>query len=139
MKVDLVRVNDAYHFKGTGSAGISVDLDSSADSGGDSEGVRPMETLLMGLGMCSSIDIISILKKQKQKINDFQVSVEGNRDPDNIPSLFTDITVNYKLKGELNKEKVKRAIELSLFKYCSVAKILSHTADITYTFKVNEE
>jgi putative redox protein len=137
MKVELNRVDDDFHFKAIGSAGVAVDIDGAESIGGHNSGARPMELMLMSLGACSAIDIIQILKKQKQKIEKFNISVNGERDPDNIPSLFTTIDVHFILTGELEKNKVERAIKLSVEKYCSATAILCKTAKINYTFEIN--
>jgi putative redox protein len=138
MKVELNRVNNDYHFKAVGSAGVAVDIDGAASIGGHNSGARPMELMLMSLGACSAIDIIQILKKQKQKIEGFNVSVNGDRDPDNVPSLFTSIDVHFILKGKLEKNKVERAVELSMEKYCSAVAVLNKTAKIHYSFSIVE-
>ena len=136
MRVELKRVNDSFHFKGIGSAGVEINLDTTPEFGGHNEGARPMEMVLMALGFCSSIDVIQILKKQKQSIDDFKVVINGERDPNNIPSLFTDIHIQFILKGRLENSKVERAVKLSIEKYCSVAAILRHTAKISHEHKI---
>ena len=92
-----------------------------------------MELLIMGLGGCSGIDIINILQKQKIEVEDMKISIEAEREKDAIPSLFTDIRIHFTFKGNLDHNKVERAINLSLEKYCSVAKTLEKTARITHT------
>src|SRR3954471_18853579 len=124
MKIEIARLNDAYHFRATNEDGASIDMDATADIGGKNLGLRPMQVLLAGLGGCSSIDVISILQKQKQPLKDIHVTVDGEREKDQTPSLFTNIQVHFTLTGDLEEEKVKRAIELSMDKYCSVAKTL---------------
>jgi putative redox protein len=138
MKVELNRVDDDYHFKAIGSAGVAVDIDGAESIGGHNSGARPMELMLMSLGACSAIDIIQILKKQKQQIDKFNISVNGERDPDNIPSLFTTINVHFTITGKLEENKVKRAIKLSVEKYCSATAILCKTAKIQYSFQIDE-
>jgi putative redox protein len=136
MEVELRRVDNDFHFKGVGASGVEIDLDGSPEIGGHNAGVRPMEMLLMGLGGCSAIDVIQILKKQRQQIDDFRISISGERTPGELPSIFKDIQVHFQLSGPLDKEKVRKAIELSMDKYCSVAAILSKTANISYTYEV---
>lgn len=137
MKVELRRVNNAFHFEAVGAAGVPVQIDGSPDIGGVNAGARPMEMILMGLGGCSAIDIVLILQKQRQIIEDMSISIEAERVPDEIPSLFKTIHVHYTFKGDLQIEKVARAIELSMEKYCSVTAILNKTAIITHSFTVN--
>ena len=136
MKVELQRVDDAFHFKAVGSAGVAIDIDANAASGGKDAGARPMELLLMGLGSCSAIDIIIILKKQQQQIDDFKIVIDGERYEGETPSVFKSIRVHYILKGKIEPSKVQRAIDLSFEKYCSVAAILYKTATIEHSFEI---
>jgi putative redox protein len=137
MKVELRRVNNAFHFEAVGAAGVPVHIDGSPDIGGVNAGARPMEMILMGLGGCSAIDIVLILQKQRQVIEDMSISIEAERVPNETPSLFKTIHVHYTFKGDLNIEKVTRAIELSMEKYCSVTAILNKTAVITHSFSID--
>ncbi|MGV3503764.1 MAG: OsmC family protein [Adhaeribacter sp.] len=137
MKVELRRVNNAFHFEAVGLAGVPVHMDGSPDIGGENAGARPMEMILMGLGGCSAIDIVLILQKQRQVIEDMAVSIEGDRVPNETPSVFKNIHVHYTFKGDLQVEKVARAIELSMEKYCSVTAILNKTAVITHSFSID--
>ncbi|MDB5261946.1 MAG: OsmC family protein [Adhaeribacter sp.] len=137
MKVELRRVNDAFHFEAVGAAGVAVNIDGSPEIGGVDAGARPMEMILMGLGGCSAIDIVLILQKQRQIIQDMGITIEAERVPNETPSVFKTIHVHYTFKGDLNEEKVRRAIELSMEKYCSVTAILNKTAEITHSFALN--
>ncbi|TLV01136.1 OsmC family protein [Dyadobacter luticola] len=139
MKVELVRVNDAFHFEGSGSSEIKVHTDGAPDIGGHNLGVRPMELLLMGLASCSAIDVVLILKKQRQEISDFRISVEGDREqePDTQRKPFTKIHLVFKLAGnQLDENKVNRAIGLSMEKYCSATAQLEALAEITYSVEI---
>jgi putative redox protein len=135
MNIELVRKNKAFHFEATDSTLQKVQIDASPKVGGEDKGTRPMDLLLMALGGCSSIDIGLILKKQKQELEDFKVQITADRE-DAVPSLFKKINLHFILWGDLKEKKVIKSIELSLEKYCSVAKILEPTADITYTFEI---
>lgn len=139
MKVELVRVNDAFHFEAIGAANVKVDIDGSPDIGGNNLGARPMEMLLMGLAGCSAIDVILILNKQRQVIDDLRLSVEGERVviEGTQQSPFRSIHVNYHFKGQLDPAKVKRAIELSMEKYCSATAQFRPTTEITHSFEIN--
>ena len=138
MKVELKRVDNAFHFEAVGTAGIPVNIDANPEVGGHNAGARPMEMLLMGLGGCSAIDIILILQKQKQEITDFRIHIDGDREANAVPSVFTNIRIHYALSGpNLSEEKVNRAIALSMDKYCSVSAILNKTATLSYTFSIN--
>ena len=129
-------MNKAVHMKATNEDGAAIHIDGSSIVGGENNGFRPMQLLLAGLGSCSSIDIISILKKQKQPLEDIRVLVDGEREKDKTPSLFKDIHIHFILQGNLDEKKVKRAVDLSMNTYCSVTKTLEKTAKITYSFEI---
>lgn len=136
MKIELKRINDAYHMKAINDDGNTIDIDGAPKIGGENKGFRPMQLLAAGAGSCSSIDIISILKKQRQTIESFEVVVDAEREEGKVPSLFKNVHLHYKLTGQLDKKKVEKAIYLSLDKYCSVVKILEKTAKITHTYEI---
>ncbi len=138
MKIQLRRLNQAFHMQAANEDGRTVDMDASPAIGGENLGFRPMQMLLAGLGGCSTIDIITILKKQRQPLEDIRVIVDGEREPNVEPSLFREIHVHFTLKGKLDEDKVQKAVDLSMEKYCSVAKTLEKTANITYSFSIEE-
>lgn len=113
----------------------SLKTDSSEESGGSNYGFRPMQLLLSALGTCSAIDMIAILKKQKQTIQQFKITVEGEREEDKIPSLWKAITVLFSIQG-VDKDKAEKAASLSMEKYCSVAETLRR-GGTEITWKVN--
>ena len=137
MQIELVRVDDAFHFEAVGKSGVAQHIDAATDIGGHNAGARPMEMLLMGLAGCTAIDVILILNKQKQTIEDFRLKVDGLREKGATPAPFKKILITYLLKGELNADKVKRAIDLSMDKYCSATAQFRPTTDITYSFELN--
>ncbi len=134
MHVELHRIDSDFHFHATGSSGVPINIDASSNIGGHDAGARPMELILMGLGGCSAIDIILILRKQKLEIEDINISIKAERVPNEIPAVFKKIHVHYVLKGDLPPAKVKRAIVLSMDKYCSVTAMLQNTVEITHSF-----
>lgn len=139
MKIELKRLDDAFHFEAKDESGHAVDMDGAEAIGGHDKGVRPMQLLIMGLGGCSAIDIVMILKKQRQIITDFTISIEGEREVGKEPSLWKTVQMHFKLKGEIDLEKAQRAVSLSIEKYCSVAKTLEAAGtSITYKVSVNE-
>ncbi len=116
----------------TNETGNSIQMDGSPSIGGQNLGARPMEIVLMSLAGCSSIDVISILKKMKQEVTEYDVEVTAER-RDEVPSIFTKIHMKFLVKGNnLEEDKVKRAVQLSAEKYCSVSKILEPTAEISW-------
>ncbi len=138
MKINIKRLNDNFHMEAKNEDGNSIQMDSSPDIGGEGKGMRPMQLLLAAVGGCSAIDVILILKKQKQIIEDFEVEVEGEREKIEDYSLFREICLHFKFKGKVDKDKAERAVKLSVDKYCSVSKTLEPTAKISYKVSVNE-
>lgn len=138
MKVVLNRVDDAFHFEAVGASGVTNHIDANVDIGGHNLGARPMELLLMGLGGCTAIDVILILKKQRQEIADLQIEVSGNREKieGTQMSPFRKINVHFAFKGNLDAEKVEKAINLSMEKYCSATAQLSASAEITHSYSI---
>ena len=137
MQVTIKRINDGFGFEAENETGKKITMDANAAFGGNNLGFTPMQLLVAAIGGCSSIDIVNILKKQKQNIKSFEIKVDANREQGKEPSLFTNIHVSYFLTGEIDLDKAKHAADLSIEKYCSVAKILEKTATITYSVKVN--
>jgi putative redox protein len=136
LKIELNRLNDAFHFEASNENGNTVQIDASPDIGGTNQGMRPMQMLLAAMGGCSAIDIVNILKKQKQDLQDIKVSVTGEREKDVTPSVFTEVHAHYKLFGNIDKDKAQKAVSLAVEKYCSVAKTLEAKATITYSFEI---
>ncbi len=137
MNIRLHRLDDAYHFVASNEEGNQVHLDVTPEEGGGGQGAGPMQMMIMSLGGCSAIDVISILKKGRQRIETFDVEIDYARAEGEVPSLFTTIHVHYVLTGDLDAAKVRRAVALSLGKYCSVARIIEKTATITSSCSVN--
>ena len=137
MTVELQRVDDAFHFEAIGGSNVKVDIDGSPNIGAAGADARPMELILMGLGGCSAIDVILILKKQKQVVEDLRIVLNGER-ADAVPAVFKTIEMDFRFKGELDPEKVRRAIQLSVEKYCSVYAMLAGTVAISHSFSINE-
>jgi putative redox protein len=135
MRVVLRRANDAVHFVAETGSGGRVAIDGAPIVGGRGLGARPMELLLAGLGGCSGIDVIGILGKQRQPVEDVTVVVEGERSPGE-PSVFARIHVYFAVRGPTDPSAVDRAVALSMDKYCSVARVLEPTAAITYSHEL---
>jgi len=136
MKVELQRVNNAFHFEAKNENNKTINIDASPTIGGNDNGFRPMELLLAGLGGCSGIDVLHILKKQKIELTDFSIKIEATRKNEQ-PAIFETINVVFEAKGEVDEAKLKRAIDLSMEKYCSVTRILEKSATIEYSYKLN--
>jgi putative redox protein len=137
IKIELERVEGDYGFEAKDAFGHSIRIDNSPEGGGTNSGVRPMQLLLMGLGGCSGIDIVSILKKQRQKIEGFSMKIEGEREAGKEPSLWKNVKVVFELSGDIDPGKAERACELSMNKYCSVAETLRRAGgDLTWEVRV---
>jgi len=137
MKINIKRIDEDFNLEAINEDGNSLLMDGAIDIGGHGKGMRPMQLLLSALGGCSAIDVILILKKQKQVIESFEIEVEGEREKIADYSLFRTITLHFKIKGNVDKDKAERAVQLSADKYCSVSKTLEPTAKITYKVTVN--
>ncbi len=107
--------------------------------GGKDLGARPMEVVLSGLGGCSAIDVMLILKQSRQSVSNCEIEITANR-ADTIPKVFTDIQIHYILTGiDMDSKKVDRAVKLSMEKYCSVTRMLEPTVRITADFEIVNE
>lgn len=125
-------------FIGESETGHAVVLDGAPESGGRNLGMRPMEMLLIGMGACTSFDVVTILKKARQPIDDCVAEIEAAR-ADEIPKVFTKIHVHFVVTGRgLNPVQVERAVKLSAEKYCSASIMLGKAADITHDFEIIE-
>lgn len=139
MRIELKRLDDNFHFEAKSETGSVAFMDGNTGVDGINNAVRPMQMLIMGLGGCSAIDIVSILKKQRQLIESFEISIDAERQKGKEPSLWETIEVHFKLKGKIDKEKAEHAVQLSMEKYCSVAKTLELAgAKIIYKVSVNQ-
>lgn len=125
--INLQRVHGDFGFEATDANGHMVRMDSSVETGGENFGVRPMQMLLMGLGGCSAIDIVMILKKQRQEVKDFSINISGEREEGKEATLWKSVKITFNLKGNIEVEKAERACELSMNKYCSVAETLKRS------------
>jgi putative redox protein len=141
MEVVLNRLDQDFHFEAKGSSPIPVHIDAAEGIGGHNAGARPMELLLMGLGGCTAIDVILILKKQRQVIDDFQIRVSGDREKieGTEKSPFNQINIQFELKGQIDGNKALKAIQMSMDKYCSATAQLEPSAAITHTLVLNGE
>ena len=123
---------DHMSFVGESGSGHSIVLDGSTDHGGRNLGVRPMETVLIGLGGCSTFDVMMMLKKGRQNVTNCEVELNAER-ADAVPAVFEKIHMTYLVEGvDLSEKQVQRAVALSVEKYCSVARMLEKTVDITH-------
>ncbi|HWU33784.1 MAG TPA: OsmC family protein [Methylovorus sp.] len=125
-------------FVGESETGHAVVLDGAPDAGGRNLGMRPMEMLLIGMGACTSFDVVTILKKARQPVTDCVADISAER-ADEVPKVFTKIHVHFVVTGKgLNPAQVERAVKLSAEKYCSASIMLGKAAEITHDYEVVE-
>ena len=129
---------DGAMFVGESGSGHAVVIDGPPEAGGRNLGIRPMELVLAGLGACTAFDVVSILKKSRQKVTDCRVELDAER-ADEVPKVFTRIHIHFVITGQdLKAAAVERAIELSAEKYCSATIMLSASVEISHDFEVVE-
>ena len=134
MKAEVKWIGDEL-FMGTSESGHTIVL----DANGGAVAPSPLENVLISLGACSSVDVVSILEKARQKISGCKVEIEAKR-VDSVPKLFSDIHLHFVVEGQdVSAKHVERAVSLSADKYCSVALMLNANVNITHDFEINEK
>ncbi|MDB3870069.1 OsmC family protein [Candidatus Thioglobus sp.] len=129
---------DGMMMVGESASGHAIVMDGPEDLGGKNLGIRPMEMLLIGMGGCTTIDVVSTLKKMREEVRDCSVEIAAER-ADEHPKVFTKIHLQFIIKGNnLNEKKVEKAVSLSADKYCSASIMLGKIANITHDFIINE-
>jgi putative redox protein len=130
---------DNVHFRAVADSGVEVPMDGPTDAGGQGRGPRPMELLLMGLGGCTSYDVVTILRKSRQDVRGCTAELDAER-ADTEPKVFTRIHVHFKVRGHnLDPARVARAVSLSADKYCSASIMLGRGGvDVTHDFEIIE-
>lgn len=127
---------DGVSFVGESETGHAVVMDGAPENGGRNIGMRPMEMLLIGMGGCTSFDVVTILKKSRQQVVDCVAEITAERAAE-IPKVFTKIHVHFVVTGQdLNENQVERAVKLSAEKYCSASIMLSKSVEITHDYEV---
>ncbi len=127
---------EGLQFVGESGTGHAIVMDGDREVGGNNTGIRPMELLLIGLGGCSGMDVASILQKKRQQVMGIDINVKGEK-ADSYPKKFTEIDIEFIVSGkDLEEEAVKKAIELSMQKYCSVKATLEGSAKINFSYKI---
>jgi putative redox protein len=133
-----VKWNGKMAFTGTADSGHDVIMDAHDKVGGENTGSRPTELVLMGLGGCTAMDVVSILSKMKQDVTDFEIKIHADK-TDTHPKIFKDIVLEYVLTGHgLDRSAVEKAVMLSKEKYCSVQAMLREAADIAIKITILE-
>ena len=132
MQTAAVKWIEEQEFVATSPSGHAMAIDSDRES---NKGPGPMELLLMALGACTATDLVSILKKKRQKLESLEVVCSGERAAE-PPTVWTKLEIVYRLRGELDESAVKHAIELSEEKYCSVSAMLKKTAKVSWRYEI---
>jgi putative redox protein len=134
----LVKLETGMQFDAEAGSGHHITLDAAEHGGGYNAGFRPMELLLVGLGGCTGMDVISILRKKREPVTGYEVHVSGIRAEDH-PMVFVEITVEHIVTGHhIQPEAVERAIQLSKERYCGAGAMLGKVAHLTHTFRIVE-
>lgn len=136
MNITVQKLEKDMHMEASNEEGGKIRMDGNAQIGGLEGGFSPMQLLLAGIGGCSAIDIMGILEKQKQPLEDLQVKINGDKQSTGTYSEFKTIHLKFIFTGDLNPKKVERAIDLSINKYCSVSKALEKGSEITTSYKI---
>lgn len=127
---------DGLQFVGQSASGHAVVMDGPEASGGNNTGMSPMEMLLVGLGGCTGMDVASVLKKKKQKVSSLEVVVHGTKS-EHDPKWYKEVSIEYVIKGhEISEDAVKRAIDLSMEKYCSVKATFENQSKVDFTYRI---
>ena len=138
MQVRLQRINDQVHFVAENADGNRVHIDGSPAVGGQAEGFRPMELLLAAVAGCASMDLVPILHKQRQRLDDISIVVDGRRAEGQTPAPFEQIDITFVLTGRIDQHTAERAAALAVEKYCSVAASLASAVQINWSVAVGE-
>ena len=138
--ITAIATHGDYGLTLTDAAGNTMLIDIPVEQGGTGKGMRPMQTVLAALIGCSSVDVVSILKKQRQDFTSFKIEVDGNREAGKEPSLWQNVELRFLFEGTVDAGKAYRAAELSIEKYCSVAATLRKAgANIRFKVIVNNQ
>ncbi|MEX0721341.1 MAG: OsmC family protein [Balneolaceae bacterium] len=139
MKIEVKWLQKDLHFEAGNEEGGKIRIDGDRIVGGLEGGMSPMQLLIAGIAGCSAIDVINILEKQRQDLEDLKVEVDADKQKlDTGYSEFKTIHLHFILSGELDPKKVERALELSITKYCSVSKVLEKTSKISYDYEIQD-
>ena len=132
-----IRWKDKVHFTGTADSGHTIAMDGPAEMGGENRGSRPMELMLMGVGGCTSYDVVNILVKARQKVTQCVTRITAER-ADEVPQVFETIHIHFLLSGDdLDEKKIERAIHLTAEKYCSASIMLQRAGvKVSHTFEI---
>ncbi len=138
MKINIRQVNEATNFEAQNENDDTIQIKGISGDDMEARGFSPMEMLLTSVAACSAIDLVLILKKQRQPLQDLQIEVNGERTENTTPRPFKSIDINFILTGDLEESKVARAVELAVEKYCSVADTMDQGVNISHRFEIRQ-
>lgn len=128
----------ALAFTGISDLGVKIPMDAVPEHGGSGKDASPMEFILMGVGGCTAMDVMSILQKRRMAISNFEVNIHADRAAEH-PKVFTDITIEYIITGKgIDRESVERAIDLSENKYCAAMEMMRKSAKVNTSYRIIE-
>lgn len=136
MEITLKRLNDNVHLRADNGRGNYTEYDGTDNIGGDGKAMTPMENLLASVAACGTLDVVPILKKQRQPLEDIEVRVTGNRHKVEEVNPFKNIHMHFILKGAIDPKKAEKAVSLSVEKYCSVSASLDPAIEITHSLEI---
>lgn len=134
--IHRLSIDEPFHLRASNDLGNTVDIDGAPDIGGTDKGMRPMQLLLTSMGACSAMDVIHIMRKQRQELRDIHISVKGER-VEAHPRIFTDIHMHFDLFGEVDPVKAEKAVSLSVEKYCTAVRMVEKVAKVTYDYTIH--
>ncbi|MFP4005717.1 MAG: OsmC family protein [Candidatus Hadarchaeia archaeon] len=134
----LVRNIEGLNFEGKADSNHWVSMDGPSDLGGFEAASKPMELILIALGGCTGMDVVSLMEKMRVEYEDLDIEISASREEEH-PKVFSEIEILYKVWGDVDEEKVKRAIDKSQNKYCSVSAMLRNTAEVSYSYEINPD
>ncbi len=133
----VVKWIDGMMMVGESASGHAIVMDGPEALGGNNLGIRPMEMLLLGMGGCTTVDVVSTLKKMREQVYNCRVELSAERATDH-PKVFTHIHMHFIIEGDhLNEKKIAKAVSLSADKYCSASIMLGKTASVTHDFSIH--
>jgi putative redox protein len=133
MKISLELAADGSHTTAVDESGNAVNMYLPEIAGGTADGVRPMQLLIMGVAGCTAVDVLLILKKQRQELSHFRMEVEAEREKEGEVALWKEVHLRYFFSGKVREDKAQQAVELSIQKYCSASETLRLAgAEITW-------
>ena len=139
INVKVKRLDGRFQTKGIGESGSEVIMDAAKCYGGNAAGTSPKELLLIAMGGCTTIDVTELLEEEGHVANTIDIEISAIREKDVVPSLFERISVQYIINGDVPTDVVTKCVKLSFNKYCSIANLLSKSAELVCSIMLNGE